>query len=108
MCRGTSLCSCSEDEGSVFHSECFDFINESELDTMLEAIKEEESREGTPFKDDISSSSFEWQPLVAPDVANDQLMSQLQLTHKREIEKCHLIVAPDTVTTNEMKTIHCK
>ena len=71
---------------TVLHSSRFDRLSESDLDIMLEAIKEE-SRESSvspsggqetrDFKDN-SHHPFQWESIPTPKVLDNQLMQQLE------------------------------
>jgi hypothetical protein len=61
----------------VLQSNNFDKINENDLDKVLEAIKED-SREGSMSPVQSNPPPFKWDPLLSPEVADHQLMIQLQ------------------------------
>ena len=87
----------------ILHSSRFDRISESDLDIVLESIKEE-SREGSvsPMgsRETVMASSelppFKWEPMLPPNLANEKLMEQL-------MSKCSHNTSP-TLSINNSST----
>lgn len=78
---------------------------------MLEAIKEEgeESREATPAREE--GPLFEWEPLVATEKANEELMSQLKsasVLNEAEIEEYRSVLKDTPSVRENKKQNYCK
>lgn len=90
---------------SVLFSNSYNQINESELDVLLESIKEEEQTNASTTTT-RTTVPFEWTPMLSKDVANDQLMTQLQLAndHRRQALNQYCSVLDSTATTTTAAT----
>ena len=101
---------------TVLHSSRFDRLSESDLDVMLEAIKEESressispsgERETREFKHN-SHHSFQWHSIPSSKVLDNQLMQQLESVSSQanstEMYQSLLTTKPQSVDKNPAST----
>ena len=91
---------------TVLHSSRFDRLSESDLDIMLEAIKEESressispsgERETREFKDN-SHHSFQWHSIPSSKVLDNQLMQQLESISSLQVNSTEMYQSFPTTT----------